>query len=36
MQAANYSVDRDQQKASPAEAAKALAKTLDGQILPSR
>jgi osmoprotectant transport system permease protein len=24
MQAANYSVDRDQQKASPAEAAKAL------------
>jgi osmoprotectant transport system permease protein len=30
MQAANYSVDRDQQKASPAEAAKAL----DRQILP--
>jgi osmoprotectant transport system permease protein len=31
MQAANLSVDRDQQKASPAEAAKAL----DRQILPS-
>ena len=31
MQAANYSVDRDQQKASPAQAARAL----DRQILPS-
>ena len=31
MQAANYSVDRDQQKASPAEAAQGLAR----QILPS-
>jgi osmoprotectant transport system permease protein len=31
MQAANYSVDRDAQKASPAEAARAL----DRQILPS-
>jgi osmoprotectant transport system permease protein len=31
MQGANYSVDRDQQKASPAEAAKAL----ERQILPS-
>jgi osmoprotectant transport system permease protein len=31
MQAANYSVDRDREKASPAEAAKAL----DRQILPS-
>ena len=31
MQAANYSVDRDQQKASPGEAAKAL----ERQILPS-
>jgi hypothetical protein len=31
MQAANYSVDRDQGKASPAEAARAL----DRQILPS-
>ena len=31
MQAANYSVDRDRQKASPAEAAKAL----ERQILPS-
>jgi osmoprotectant transport system permease protein len=32
MQAANYSVDRDRDKASPAEAAKAL----ERQILPSR